>query len=191
MRIDKDLINLVTNSAMKTGNNYGTGILLVHPTTRKILLAKRTDTKNWCSPGGKCEVGESPLMGILRETKEESNVTVNSIKLYDYEMHTSDNGKNWTSFMFLSDDFDYSNIEHQVTEVEPWDWFTVEEALQMDLFPPTRKSIERAIENGVLDSSCPETNYIPFVECPTTGFVKDSCCCAYSFTPLEQIFVCN
>ena len=189
MRIDKDLMNLVTNSAMKSGNNYGTGILLVHPETRKLLLARRTDTKNMCSPGGKCELGESPLTGILRETKEESNITINNIKFYDYEMHTADNGKNWTSFMFISDDFDYSDIQNQVSEVEPWDWYTVEEALNMELFPPTRKSIERALEAGVLSKDCPDTNYIEFVECPTSGFeAKDSCCCAYSFTPSEQVF---
>lgn len=146
MVIDNDLKNLVTSSCMKTGNNWGTGMLIVHPQTRKILLGKRTDTHNYCSPGGKVEVGESPLQGVLRETKEESNISCNSVKFYDYEMHMSENGKNWTSFMFVCDDFDDSNIINQASEVEPWGWYSVEEALTMDLFPPTRKSLERAIE---------------------------------------------
>ena len=47
MVIDNDLKNLVTSSCMKTGNNWGTGMLIVHPQTRKILLGKRTDTHNY------------------------------------------------------------------------------------------------------------------------------------------------
>lgn len=189
MHIDNDLENLVTTSCMKQGNNWGTGMLIIHPTTKKLLLGKRVDTHDYCSPGGKVEVGESPLQGVLRETKEESNIRVNSCKLYDYEMHTADNGKNWTSFMFLTDDFDDSELQNQESEVEPWGWYDVEEALSMDLFPPTRKSIERAIEAKLLDTDCESENYIPFVECPTSGFMaKDSCCCAYSYEEPEQVF---
>lgn len=191
MVIDKDLYDLVTCSKMKTGNNYGTGCLLVHPVTRKLLLAKRTDTGNFCSPGGKVEVGESPLQGVIRETLEESNVELRNPKLYDYEMHTAPNGKNWTSFMFMCDDFDEYTIKNQESEVGEWNWYSLDEALQMDLFPPTRKSIERAMQAGVLgnEATSTEDNYIKFVECPTSAsHVKDSCCCAYSYAEPEQIF---
>lgn len=192
MVIDKDLENLVKNSNMKSGNNYGTGMLLVHPQTRKLLLAKRTDTHNWCSPGGKVEIGESPLQGVLRETKEESGVTVNNCIFYDYEMHTAKNGKNWVSFMFLSDDFDESQIVNQQSEVEPWGWYTVEEALAMDLFPPTRKSLERAIEADLVYMAHQDDNYIKYLDCPVTASAvsacRDSCCCAYSYAEPEQIF---
>ncbi len=189
MYIDKELKELVTLSHMTSGANWGVGMLLVHPVTRQLLLGRRTDTKNMCSPGGKVEIGESPLQGALRETKEESNVKVNSCKFYDCEMHTAENGKNWTSFMFISDDFDVSTIKNQESEVEPWGWYSVEEALKMDLFPPTKKSIERAIAAGVLQVDCPEENFIPFTECPTTASgVHDSCCCAYTYTEPEQIF---
>lgn len=189
MFIDNDLKELVTTSSMKQGNNWGTGMLIIHPVTHKILLGKRTDTHNFCSPGGKVEIGESPLQGVLRETKEESNIKVNSCNFYSYEMHTAENGKNWTSFMFITDDFDDSAIKNQESEVEPWDWYTVEEALEMDLFPPTRKSLERAIEEDVIYMAHESNNYIPFVECPSTASgVQDSCCCAYSYSQPEEVF---
>ena len=189
MFIDNDLKELVTTSSMKQGNNWGTGMLIIHPVTRKILLGKRIDTHNFCSPGGKVEIGESPLQGVLRETKEESNIKVNSCNFYSYEMHTAENGKNWTSFMFITDDFDDSAIKNQESEVEPWDWYTVEEALEMDLFPPTRKSLERAIEEDVIYMAHEPNNYIPFVECPSTASgVQDSCCCAYSYSQPEEVF---
>ena len=192
--IDNDLKQLVTTSQMKTGNNWGTGMLIIHPVTGKLLLGKRTDTHNFCSPGGKVEIGESPLQGVLRETKEESNITVNSCEFYDYEMHTAENGKNWISFMFVSTDFDESTIQNQKSEVEPWDWYSVEEALDMNLFPPTRKSIERAISAGVINTTEGEheeccDNCIPFVEMPTTASgVQDSCCCSYSYSQPEEVF---
>lgn len=189
MYIDNDLKELVTTSKMKQGGNWGTGMLVIHPITRKLLLGKRTDTHNYCSPGGKVEIGESPLQGVLRETKEESNIKVNSCNLYSYEMHTAPNGKTWTSFMFLTDDFDDSKIKNQVTEVEPWGWYTVEEALSMDLFPPTRKALERAMDADLVYMAHEPDNYIPFVECPTSGFtVKDGCCCAYSYEEPEKTF---
>lgn len=192
MRLDSDLKNLVVNGKMRTGGNYGTGMILVHPVTRKLLLAKRTDTHNFCTPGGKVEVGETPLQGVIRETLEESNVEVRNPKLYDYEMHTAENGKNWTSFMFICDDFDESTIKNQEREVEPWDWYDLDEALQMDLFPPTRKSIERAVEAGVLNYTSTTDNYISFVDCPTSAStVKDSCSCAYSYEEPDTIFVNN
>lgn len=189
MTIDNDLKNLVTMSHMKSGNNYGTGMLLVHPITRKLLLGERTDTHNMCSPGGKVEIGESPLQGVIRETMEESNVKLNNVQLYDYEMHTSENGKNWTSFMFISDDFDYSDIKPQESEVVSWDWYTVEEALNMDLFPPTRKSIERAIEGDIIYMAHKPSNEIPYLEVPSTASgVQDSCCCSYSYREPEEVF---
>lgn len=192
MTIDKDLENLVLNANMRSGNAWGTGMLIVHPQTRKLLLAKRTDTKNFCSPGGKVELGESPYQGVLRETKEESNITINNCIFYDYEMHVAENGKNWTSFMFLTDDFDESQIANQATEVEPWQWYTVEEALTMDLFPPTRKSLERAIEADLVYMQHEPDNYVKYMECPVSASsvsaAKDSCCCAYSYAEPEQVF---
>lgn len=150
---DLELYNLLTTSKMTSGNNWGTGIILYNPITKKILMAKRTDTKNYCTPGGKVEVGESPVKGVTRETHEESNVKLNSIKFLGYRCHTSGNNKNWVSFMFLSTDFDYSKIKHQESEVEPWEWYTVEEAMTMDLFEPTKVSLELAIQMGVLECS--------------------------------------
>ena len=53
--------------------------------------------------------------------------------------------------MFLSTDFDYSKIKAQESEVEPWGWYTIEEALSMELFEPTKVSLELAIQLGALE----------------------------------------
>lgn len=149
--MNNEIYDLITNSKQTSGNNWGTGVILYNPITKKILMAKRTDTKDYCTPGGKVEVGESPLQGITRETYEEANVKLNSIKFLGYRCHTSNNNKNWVSFMFLSTDFDYSKIKHQESEVEPWEWYTYEEVMTMDLFEPTKVTLGLAIQMGLID----------------------------------------
>lgn len=188
--IDNDFYQLVTNGFKHSNDNWGTGIILQHPQTKKILLARRTDgNKEYASPGGKVEYSESPKDGILRECKEESNVVIHDMKCYDFRTHTSPNGKNWVDFLFYSDKFDDSNIQNQASEMEPFEWFTVHEALQLELFPPTKAALERAMEIGLLTGDCSENSYIPFVECPKSASgVKDSCCCAYSYSEPEQVF---
>lgn len=149
--MNKDFLDLVQHGKMKTGNNYGVGVICYKPQDNTILVAKRTDTKNFCTAGGKVEVGETPVQGALRETQEESNVKINSCICYDYAAHTSPNGKNWLDFMFFTTDYDDSKLKNQESEVEPWQYVTVEEALKMDLFPPTRRSIERAVQLGLFN----------------------------------------
>lgn len=189
MRIDRDLIQLVNTGKMTSGANWGCGMIIVDPVTEKILMAKRTDTHNYCTPGGKVELGESPLQGVVRETLEEANVKINRALIYDYEMHTAENGKNWTSFMFITRDYDATQIANQESEVEEWKWYDLEEALGMNLFPPTRKSLERAIEAGVLGSELDDNKFIPYLEMPTTASeVRDTCHCAYSYEEPERIF---
>lgn len=197
--VDKDFIELVEHGKMRQGNNYGVGVILLDTQTGKIALAKRTDNHLWATPGGKVEVGETPKQGIIRETKEESNVVIRSMICYDYSAHTSPNGKNWLDFLFLSTDFDASKMKNQESEMEPFQWFTIPEALRLDLFPPSRKGLENAIELGILDLNKeipinevyanPDGNgYFPnFSECEVcpsfNPYYSDNEGCSYSYIP--------
>ncbi len=48
-----------------------------------LLLEKRTDTGEWCVPGGAIELGESLEDALRREVKEETNLDINNPKLFD------------------------------------------------------------------------------------------------------------
>ena len=116
---------------------------------------------------------------------------------YDNSLHTASNGKNWVDFLFLSTDFDSSKMKNQESEMEPFEWFTVEEALQLDLFPPSRKRLETAIELGLIttdsDASYNEAfcnadgnGYFPGVtdcEFSANPFYEDTEGCSYSYNP--------
>lgn len=48
-----------------------------------MLLEKRTDTGEWCTPGGAIELGESLEDALKREIKEETNLDFATPKLFD------------------------------------------------------------------------------------------------------------
>ena len=48
-----------------------------------ILLEKRTDTGEWCTPGGAIEIGETLEEALKREIKEETNLDIANPKLFD------------------------------------------------------------------------------------------------------------
>ncbi len=48
-----------------------------------ILLEKRTDTGEWCTPGGAIELGETLEEALRREIKEETNLDITNPKLFD------------------------------------------------------------------------------------------------------------
>lgn len=48
-----------------------------------MLLEKRTDTGEWCTPGGAIELGESLEDALKREIKEETNLEFSNPKFFD------------------------------------------------------------------------------------------------------------
>ena len=184
----QDFINLVNTGVKRSSDNWGTGIILQHPVTKKILLAKRTDTGEYGTPGGKVEYSESPKNGIIRECLEESNVKIKDMICYGNNLHTSPNGKNWVDFLFYSNSFDDSEIKNQETEMEEFNWYDVDEALKLNLFPPSRTGLEVALEEGLLNGTS-TGDYISYVNCPTSASaVSDSYPCQYSYIEPQNTY---
>ena len=48
-----------------------------------LLLEKRTDTGEWCVPGGAIELNETLEEALAREVKEETNLDIANPKLFD------------------------------------------------------------------------------------------------------------
>lgn len=46
-----------------------------------VLMGNRNDGKGWTTPGGHVEKGEDPLIGMIREFKEETGVDPKGLKL--------------------------------------------------------------------------------------------------------------
>ncbi|MEO8065242.1 MAG: NUDIX domain-containing protein [Candidatus Doudnabacteria bacterium] len=72
----------------------------------KVLLLKRRPNDvhkpgAWDIPGGRLEPGENPFTGLLRETKEETNLDIEVVMPLDVHYFTRDDGQQITLLMFL------------------------------------------------------------------------------------------
>lgn len=195
--IDKDTYDLVTTSKMTSGNNWGTGVILYNPDTDLIYLAERTDTHNLATPGGKVELGESPMQGVMRECKEESNLSLDNLMFYGYHCHTAPNGKNWTDFLFLSTKW-HGELKNQESEMMEWKTYNVYEAIGLDLFPPCGFALKVALEHQLFDSlSTKEFDSNGFFPEPMVEYAKkpsgialpDTDVCSYSYMENMRSFL--
>ena len=133
---------------MKTGNNWGIGVLIITE-DNMTLMGKRTDNKLWCTPGGKVEVGETVLEGIIRETREESNLKIHNPILFDIEVGAFSNEKVWVTFSFLAKEFS-GKEKPQESEMSELKWMKISDAMKLDLFEPTRMMIDKALKLNLI-----------------------------------------
>ena len=57
------------------GPNYTADSIIIHPESRQVLLIQR-ETGEWALPGGFIDQGEDPLAAAIRETREETGITI-------------------------------------------------------------------------------------------------------------------
>jgi len=118
--------------------------------TGKILLVKRSPKASWAQgkwepPGGTFENGEDLEASRIRETREETGLTIETIKS---DLHTeshviSDGGKhNGRSYVVI---FSIAVIVRGTLNIseehERAEWVTVDEAFRYDLTPESRKAL--------------------------------------------------
>lgn len=67
----------------KAPYNVGVGVAAFVIHDGKLLMQERTGAhgaNTWAPPGGKLDYGEDPVSGITREIKEETGLSINSVK---------------------------------------------------------------------------------------------------------------
>lgn len=119
----------------------GVGVLIVRD--GKMLFGKRTGshgTDTWAPPGGKLDEGETVEACAVRETLEETGLTVANPRkapVYTEEQFPEEGGKHFVTVYVLAD---YVSGEAKVIEPEKcerWEWFGWDE-LPEPLFPTIR-----------------------------------------------------
>lgn len=127
----------------KAGPFYAGGFLY-NPATKKVLLHKRdTRTKinpgKWAFFGGLSKEGETPIETFIREVKEELGILLESTSIYflcDY-FNPDFNTHRYVFFAITQ----LPKSAMKLREGEDFEWFTLEEALKLDLTKRTRQDL--------------------------------------------------
>lgn len=140
-------------------NNNPVAMILFNE-NKDILFGKRSDGKGWCFPGGKSEPGESTTLAAIRETKEETGISIfpSEINLIG-DIFTFDelDGVNthMKSTIYFNKYVFPNNFKPIITEeLTEFMWMSSEKALkELNLFLPTRQvllGLKKEIENSKL-----------------------------------------
>jgi len=112
----------------------------------KIFLMKHYKWKGWLVPGGEQRADETEIDALKREIKEEMGISIiKVIKVGEkVKQPSSDYKDNNLKFHFL--DYFAKAVTTDITpnqEVKEHGWFTIDEALKLDLLDTTRQFIEQ------------------------------------------------
>lgn len=125
----------------------GAGVLLLD-THNRLLLQHRTDSHDWSTPGGACELGESLEETARRELLEETGLEVGELKLlavlsgpeYYYRYPNGDEVYN-VSAMFVGR-YQGNPINLDPEETKDLQFFDLSQPLPPLMGPVNRKAIE-------------------------------------------------
>ncbi len=123
----------------------GCGILIVNDKDQ-VLLQKRSDTGDWCIPGGALEPFETYEEAVIREIQEEVGVTVTNLRLFgiysgeERRIHYPNDDVVYSlSVIFTSNEYD-GIISDQDSEVLEHRFFGRDE-IPEELFPADSRAI--------------------------------------------------
>ncbi len=106
----------------------------------KILIAQRLKTDStfpgkWEFPGGKIEPGEHPMDALKRELKEELNLEISSLQLFEVTTAFSRLNGQELQFLLIYYQAESATKEIMELEVEAANWVDPGELLNYDLTP--------------------------------------------------------
>lgn len=109
------------------GFYYTTVMVFIQNDRGEILLQKRSVEKGgqWATTGGHPKAGETSVVGMQSEIKEELGIDVEpaELTLYDTIMTEDD----FVDFYYLKKNIDLQDIKIQKEEVQDVAWFTIAE----------------------------------------------------------------
>lgn len=115
----------------------GCGIVVVNKEGKLLLglRGKKTDDRNWGFVGGSIEQGETPLQGAIRELKEVSGLDAIDMTFVDVRIDGNEE-----DYLYVCSKFT-GILVIQPEEIAEFKWVTFEEAEAMDLYGPTRETL--------------------------------------------------
>jgi 8-oxo-dGTP diphosphatase len=135
---------LVTAALIKSGN--------------KILIAQRNpDAKNqpnkWEMPGGKVELGEDPKDTIVREIKEELDMDVSVVSLFDAFSHVYERPDGVLHVVVLAYICTSNSETFNLIDAQDAKWVTMSDLSQFEYVPGDPEVINKFFEEVAVSES--------------------------------------
>lgn len=120
---------------MKSGAVKGTTTIAVFSGPDLLLMGRRRDNNKWTMPGGGLNPSESPIMGALRELREEAGVEARSLTYLGAEQVEGRTGRTVIVYCYRLDTFRvHTNSAHDPDrEVETWHWVDISNGLPPEI----------------------------------------------------------
>ena len=130
----------------------GCSAVIFDESREKVLLTKRADNGLWCLPSGGMEPGENVEETVIRETREETGLTIRVLRLVG--VYSDPN-----SLVVYQDESAVQivalSFEAEITagvpglskETSDWGYFTLEEVNSLEMLLNHRQRIQDAFEN--------------------------------------------
>jgi 8-oxo-dGTP diphosphatase len=119
----------------------GAGIVIYQ--NGKVLLGYRLSKHGhgfWAFPGGHIEFGETPEEAIIRETIEETALTVRKVEKLSFTNDFYENGTQYITLFFKAISWTGKVKNLEPKKCEGWEWFSPHE-LPAPLFLPIQTLI--------------------------------------------------
>lgn len=118
----------------------GGKLLLGHRTTNGTDTGGIHEPDSWCLPGGKQEFHETIFEGAIREVKEETNLDIENLTIFN-AMDDIQPGKHFVTIQVIANAYKGELKVMEPEKQDEWRWFDLT-ALPENLYSPSRKFIE-------------------------------------------------
>lgn len=133
----------------------GIGVLIIHE--NKILLGHRVqnakdtggiyEPDSWCLPGGKQDYEETIFECAKRETKEETNLDISGLEVFN-AMDDIQPNKHFVTIQVIARSFSGELKVMEEDKIDKWQWFDIFQ-LPNNIYSPSKKFIEAYLnKNG-------------------------------------------
>lgn len=119
----------------------GNKVLLGHRTKERKDTGGIFEPDSWTFPGGKQEFDETVIEGAIREVKEETNLDISDIKVFNVSDDIQPN-KHYVTIQLIASSYSGELRVMEPLKEDKWGWFDLDN-LPNNLYSPTKKFIEK------------------------------------------------
>lgn len=119
---------------------------ILYDDDNKIFLMESPKWNSWVVPGGKVEEGESEEEALRREMREELGIEITDIVKVGEKIKKPSGDFKDNEMTFIFKDYFARACSTEVTpneEISNYGWFSIEDALDLNLLDTTRKFVEQ------------------------------------------------